>query len=65
MILCLIGTVGVRIIWIYFFPHNRTLGYLFVSYPVSWIATILMQLVYYFIIRKEVHRELNSLNGFQ
>lgn len=62
MILCLIGTVGVRIIWIYlFFPHNRTLGYLFVSYPVSWIATILMQLVYYFVIRKEVHRELNSL----
>ena len=62
MILCLIGTVGVRIIWIYlFFPHNRTLGYLFVSYPVSWIATILMQLVYYFIIRKEVHRELNSM----
>lgn len=62
MILCLIGTVGVRIIWIYlFFPHNRTLGYLFVSYPVSWIATILMQLIYYFIIRKEVHRELNSM----
>ena len=45
MILCLLGTVGVRIIWIYcFFPHNRTLGYLFISYPVSWIATILMQL---------------------
>ncbi len=61
MILCLLGTVGVRIIWIYcFFPHNRTLGYLFISYPVSWIATILMQLVYYIFVRKAVHRELNS-----
>lgn len=60
MILCLLGTVGVRILWIYcFFPHNRTLGYLFVSYPVSWIATIVMQLVYYIFIRKEVHKELN------
>lgn len=65
MILCLIGTVGVRIIWIYlFFPHNRTLGYLFVSYPVSWIATILMQLVYYLVIRKEIHRELNMSEEF-
>ncbi len=63
MILCLLGTVGVRIIWIYlFFPHNRTLGYLFISYPVSWIATILMQLVYFIFIRKEVHKELNAEN---
>lgn len=61
MILCLLGTVGVRILWIYcFFPHNRTLGYLFISYPTSWIATILMQLIYYFFVRKAVHRELNS-----
>lgn len=60
MILCLIGTVGMRILWIYcFFPHNRTLSYLFISYPVSWSATILMQLTYFFIIRKTVHRELN------
>lgn len=65
MILCLLGTVGVRILWIYcFFPHNRTLGYLFVSYPVSWIATIVMQLIYYIFIRKEVHRELNTSNEY-
>lgn len=61
MILCLIGTVGVRILWIFFFfPHHRTLRYLFISYPVSWIATIIMQLAYFFIIRKEIHRELNA-----
>lgn len=65
MILCLLGTVGVRILWIYcFFPHNRTLGYLFVSYPVSWIATIVMQLIYYIFIRKEVHKELNVLSEY-
>ena len=61
MILCIIGTVGVRILWIFFFfPHHRTLRYLFISYPVSWIATIIMQLDYFFIIRKEIHRELNA-----
>ncbi len=65
MILCLLGTVGVRILWIYcFFPHNRTLGYLFISYPVSWIATIVMQLIYYIFIRKEVHKELNTSNEY-
>ncbi len=63
MILCLLGTVGIRIIWIYlFFPHNKTLGYLFISYPVSWLATILMQLVYFIFVRKEVHRELSTEN---
>ena len=61
MILCLIGTVGVRMLWIFFFfPHHRTLRYLFISYPVSWIATIIMQLAYFFIIRKEIHRELSA-----
>ena len=61
MILCIIGTVGVRILWIFFFfPHHRTLRYLFISYPVSWIATIIMQLAYFFITRKEKHRELNA-----
>lgn len=61
MILCIIGTVGVRILWIFFFfPHHRTLRYLFISYPVSWIATIIMQLAYFFIIRKEIHRKLNA-----
>lgn len=65
MILCLLGTVGMRIVWIYgFFPHNRTLRYLFVSYPASWIATIVLQLVYYIFIRKRVHKELNNAESF-
>ena len=45
MILSIIGTVGIRILWIYvFFPFNRTLDFLFVSYPVSWVSTFIMQL---------------------
>ena len=39
MILSIIGTVGTRVLWIYaFFPHNRSLHFLFISYPGSWIA---------------------------
>ena len=46
MVLSVIGTVGTRIVWIYgLFPHHRSLFFLFISYPGSWIATILMQAV--------------------
>ena len=46
MILSVIGTVGTRILWIYaFFPQHRSLWFLFISYPGSWIATIVMQAV--------------------
>ena len=39
MILSIIGTVGMRILWIYgLFPTHRSLGFLFISYPASWIA---------------------------
>lgn len=54
MVLSIIGTVGVRIIWIYgFFPQHRDLKFLFISYPLSWIATITMQSICYFIIIKK------------
>ncbi|MCQ2472449.1 MAG: MATE family efflux transporter [Clostridia bacterium] len=51
MILSIIGTVGTRIVWIYgIFPHHRDMKFLFISYPASWIATIIMQSICYFII---------------
>ena len=40
MILSIIGTVGTRIVWIFWiFPYHRSLDILFLSYPVSWILT--------------------------
>lgn len=53
MVLSVIGTVGTRILWIYgFFPHNRSLFFLFISYPGSWIITIVMQVICYLYVRK-------------
>ena len=53
MVLSVIGTVGTRVLWIYvFFPQHRSLYFLFISYPGSWIATILMQAVCYWFVRK-------------
>ena len=59
MILSIIGTVGIRIIWIFgIFPNHRSLAVLFISYPVSWTITILMQATCFYFVRKKVHRSL-------
>lgn len=60
MILSIIGTVGTRIVWIFgLFPAHRSLSFLFISYPVSWILTILMQAVCFCFVRKHVHQLVN------
>ncbi len=56
MILSVIGTVGTRIVWIYaIFPYHRSLDFLFISYPVSWFLTIVMQVICFYFVRKKVH----------
>ena len=56
MILSVVGTVGTRIVWIYWvFPQHRALDFLFISYPVSWILTIVMQVICFYFVRKRVH----------
>ena len=60
MILSIIGTVGTRIVWIFgLFPAHRSLSFLFISYQVSWILTILMQAVCFCFVRKHVHQSVN------
>ena len=56
MILSIIGTVGTRIVWIFMlFPQHRSLKFLFISYPASWLFTIVMQVICFFFVRKQVH----------
>lgn len=55
MILSVIGTVGTRIVWIYLiFPHYRSLDFLFVSYPASWLLTIVMQVICFRSVRRNL-----------
>ena len=56
MILSIIGTVGTRIVWIFgIFPNHRSLDILFISYPVSWIITIVLQVICFYFVRRKVH----------
>ena len=59
MVLSVIGTVGTRIVWIDgFFPHHRSLCCLFISYPGSWLITIVMQGICFWFVRKKCRRML-------
>ena len=64
IILSVIGTVGTRILWIYvFFPQHKSLYFLFISYPGSWIATIVMQAVCFWFVRRKCIQEMKLANG--
>ena len=62
-IIAKLGTVGIRILWIYgIFPHHREVDFLFVSYPVSWIITCVLQIICYLIIKKRIAIKNSQVN---
>lgn len=61
MLLSVIGTVGTRVVWIFMiFPYNRSLDVLFISYPASWLITIIMQVTCFYFVRKKVHKSIKQ-----
>lgn len=68
LIIAIIGIVGFRLTWIYtvFYPnlsdplYYTDLNLLYVSYPISWIATFLVNLIFYFIVKPKKIRELEA-----
>lgn len=57
-IVSLTGACGLRILWIYtIFAENRTLFFLYLSYPITWVITFSAHLVCFFIF---LHRRKNG-----
>lgn len=58
MIVTVVGVCGVRIVWIYtVFAYYHSLFWLYVSYPVSWIVTLLIHCICYFAVRNRLPKE--------
>ncbi len=58
MIVSLLGGCGIRLLWVFaILPMNRTLMFLYWSYPISWAATFLVQFSLFFILRKRIYRK--------
>ena len=53
MMASIFGVCVLRVVWIYtVFPLDRTFFMLFLSYPVTWLATGLIEVVCFYFIRK-------------
>lgn len=63
MVLSVIGTVGMRIFWIYeIFPKHRSLSVLFISYPASWLFTIFLQVICFAYVRNLVRKNEKNIS---
>ena len=61
MLLSVVGTVGTRVAWIFWvFPKHRALDVLFISYPASWLVTIILQVICYYFVRRKVKNKLKQ-----
>ena len=57
MIVSLVGVCGVRLVWIatvFGIEQYHRVETVYISYPISWIATFLVHVVTYFAVRKRV-----------
>ena len=62
MIISLTGTCAMRVIWIYtVFALNPTMETLYLSYPVTWAITLVVDVICYFIFKNRLIRHVNAL----
>ena len=60
------GVCVLRVIWIYtVFPLNHTFFMLFLSYPLSWVATALIEAVCFYFIRKRAIAKVGGMAADQ
>ena len=61
MIVSLIGACAMRVVWVYtIFAAFRTPGSLYISYPISWLATTLVLYVCYAVIMKHIEQRIGN-----
>ena len=61
MVISLTGTCALRVLWIYtVFAMNPTMETLYLSYPVSWTITLLVEFVCYIIFKNKLIRYVNA-----
>jgi Na+-driven multidrug efflux pump len=64
MIISLTGTCAMRVIWIYtVFALNHTMETLYLSYPVTWLITLAVDVICYVIYKNRLIRHVNALDG--
>ena len=53
MVVSIFGVCVLRVVWIYtVFPLDRTFTMLFLSYPVTWVVTSIIEVICFYFVRK-------------
>ncbi len=61
MIISILGVCGTRLIWIYtVFRRFHSFNVLLISYPLSWIATGIMYIILYIIVKKKYTQRITA-----
>ena len=66
MVVSVLGICGLRILWVstvFQMPQFHTPGWLFVSYPISWVVTFAAELVLYLVIYRRYAKKCRELEG--
>ena len=55
MLISFLGGCGIRLVWVFFIlPLNRTLDFLYWSYPISWSVTFCVHLLFYLLMKNRI-----------
>ena len=59
MVMSIMGVCVFRIVWqLFIFPLHRTLEFLYISYPISWIGTGIVYMIAYIILKKKLEQSV-------
>lgn len=54
----IVAIIAPRMLWIWFlFPHCRTIEFLYLCYPVSYLTSAVAQIIYFKMVRRKVDRK--------
>lgn len=63
MIISICGICVFRILWVFFvLPYNKTIYFLFFSYPLSWLLTSVAQGICCLIVKKKTYKKMLEEN---
>lgn len=61
MIVSVVGVCGLRILWICtYFQQHHTLSVLYMSYPITWVITIITDIICILVIRRKINQKTSQ-----
>ncbi len=63
-IVSLVGVCGLRLLWlatVFQIPEYHTINMVYLSYPITWVITFIVNVICFFCVRKHAYRKVQSV----